>query len=250
MDTIVYQISLFKRILYLLSALLLCNMYVAAVDTLAIVSGYVYDATDYTPLANVNIVETNTHAGTSTDTNGFFSLRVPVKNLWFRITHVGYTERVIRVASYRPDSLLRIMLTKSVAQLDEVNVTGSKSHTLNVPQMGVLSFSQKGIKDIPTLFGEADVIKALQTQPGVSAGTEGLSGMYVRGGNEDENLYMLDGVPIYKITHLGGIFSAINVEAVQDVTFYKSSFPSRYGGRLSSVLDVRTRQGGDRKSVV
>ncbi|MDR0794589.1 MAG: TonB-dependent receptor plug domain-containing protein, partial [Tannerella sp.] len=99
------------------------------------------------------------------------------------------------------------------------------------------------IKQIPVVFGEADIIKALQTQPGVSAGSEGLSGMYVRGGNEDENLFMLDGIPLYKIMHLGGLFSAINVEAVKDVTFYKSSFPARYGGRLSSVLDVRTREG-------
>jgi hypothetical protein len=233
----------FKRFLYSTVTILLCSMSVTAADTLMVVRGYVYDAADHIPLANVNIVEMNTQAGTSTDVNGFFSFRLPSANARLHLTHVAYTDRTIRITHIAPDSLIRIMLTKSTVSLDEVSITGSKSRALNMPQMGVLSFSQEGIKHIPTLFGEADVVKALQTQPGVSAGTEGLSGMFVRGGNDDGNLYMLDGIPVYKITHLGGLFSALNVEAVQDVTFYKSSFPSRYGGRLSSVLDVRTRDG-------
>lgn len=214
-----------------------------AADTLVVAKGYVYDVANNLPLMNVNIVEVNTQTGTSTDVNGFFTLRVPVKDLCLSVTHIAYEERMISMANFVPDSLLNIMLTKSNVQLDEVNVTGSKRYELNAPEMGVLSFSQEDIKNIPVMFGEADVIKALQVQPGVSAGAEGLSGMYVRGGNEDENLYMLDGIPIYKIMHFGGLFSAVNVEAIQDVKFYKSSFPSRYGGRLSSVLDVRTREG-------
>ena len=237
------SIIFLKHILYTTTMIFLCNMYVMATDTLVVVRGYIYDASNRLPLANVNIVETNTHLGSSTDVNGFFNLRAPTKNFRLRITHVAYKDKTISIASYTPDSLLQIMLTKSDIQLGEVSITGSKPNALNAPQMGVLSFSQEAIKSIPSLFGEADVIKALQTQPGVSAGTEGMSGMYVRGGNEDENLYMLDGIPVYKIVHLGGLFSAINVEAIQDVTFYKSSFPSRYGGRLSSVLDVRTREG-------
>ena len=222
---------------------MLCNVYVMAADTLVVVKGYVYDASNRLPLTNVNIVETNTLNGTSTDGNGLFRLRVPRKNFRLRVSHVAYKEITISMASYKPDSLLSIMLNKSDILLEEVSITGSKVSTLNTSQMGTLSFSQENIKSIPSIFGEADIIKALQTQPGVSAGTEGLSGMYVRGGNEDENLYMLDGIPVYKIVHLGGLFSAINEEAIKDVTFHKSSFPSRYGGRLSSVLDVRTREG-------
>ena len=91
--------------------------------------------------------------------------------------------------------------------------------------MGTLKISQKTVKSIPTLLGESDVIKTLQTQPGVSAGTEGLAGMYVRGGNGDENLYMIDGIPLYQVNHLGGLFSAFNAEALKDVDFYKSAFP-------------------------
>ena len=110
-------------------------------------------------------------------------------------------------------------------------------------QMGSLALSQADIKNIPTLFGEADIIKAIQTQPGVSAGTEGLAGMYVRGGSGDDNLFILDGTQLYQANHIGGLFSVFNAEAIQDAAFYKSSFPARYGGRLSSVLDIRTREG-------
>jgi hypothetical protein len=214
-----------------------------AADTLMVVKGYVYDAADQMPVANVNVVDTRTRTGVSSDQNGFFSLQIPANNIRLRLTHVAYTGQTVNVTDFAPDSLLRIALTKSDILLGEVSVTGSRTNALNTTQMGMLSMSKEGIKQIPTVFGEADIIKALQTQPGVSAGAEGMSGMYVRGGNEDENLYMLDGIPLYKITHLGGLFSALNVEAVQDVTFYKSSFPSRYGGRLSSVLDVRAREG-------
>lgn len=91
--------------------------------------------------------------------------------------------------------------------------------------MGTLKISQKTVKSIPTLLGESDVIKTLQTQPGVSAGTEGLAGMYVRGGNGDENLYMIDGIPLYQVNHLGGLFSAFNAEALKDVDFTNRLFP-------------------------
>ena len=233
----------YKRFVHIALFVFLCCEQVSAADTLTVVRGYVYDAADQTPIANVNITNQRTQFGTSTDTNGFFSLRFSGNNNRLRISHVTYKEKTVRITNIASDSLLRIALDKSDIQLDEVNVIGSRVNALKTTQMGMLSVSRDGIKQIPVVFGEADIIKALQTQPGVSAGTEGMSGMYVRGGNDDENLYMIDGIPLYKLTHLGGLFSAINVEAVQDVTFYKSSFPSRYGGRLSSVLDVRTRDG-------
>ena len=236
-------LSNLKRFVYATVMALLCCVRMMATDTLMVVKGYVYDATDNKPLAHVNVMDLRTRTGASTDANGFFSFRSAVNTVQLRLTHVAYAEKTVRFTNIVPDSLLRITLSKSTVQLDEVSVTGARTNALNTPKMGTLSLSREGIKRIPTVFGEADVIKALQTQPGVSAGTEGMSGMYVRGGNEDENLYMIDGIPLYKITHLGGLFSAINVEAMRDVTFYKSSFPARYGGRLSSVLDVSIREG-------
>lgn len=127
--------------------------------------------------------------------------------------------------------------------LPELVVKADASDKLESTSMGKETMSQKGIKRVPTLFGEPDVIKAMQFQPGVSAGTEGFAGMYVRGGNGDENLFVVDGNPIYQLNHLGGLFSPFNVEAIQKLDFYKSSFPARYGGRLSSVVDITTRSG-------
>ena len=108
--------------------------------------------------------------------------------------------------------------------------------------MGMLRLDNEQLMKLPTMLGEPDIIKALTFQPGVSEGVEGFSGLYVRGGGNDQNLILLDGVPLYQISHLGGLFSSFNPQIVNDVTFYKASFPAQYGGRLSSVVDIRTKQ--------
>ncbi|MDR2680308.1 MAG: TonB-dependent receptor [Tannerella sp.] len=216
---------------------------VRAAEPLFTLKGYVYDADSREAILNVTIFELRTKTGTYTNEEGFFSLSLPAKNLQLKISHIGYAEKTITIAALSPDSQITVYLEKSATLLQEVTVTTSKINLLTSPQMGALTINREKIKNIPAVFGEADIIKALQTQPGVSAGTEGLAGMYVRGGNEDENLFMLDGIPLYRVTHLGGLFSAFNVESVDDVVFYKSSFPAQYGGRLSSVLDVRTKSG-------
>lgn len=124
-------------------------------------------------------------------------------------------------------------------RLQEVVKIGHyKEDKLRSAQMGMTVMSQQAIKSVPTLFGEADVIKALQLQPGVSAGTEGFAGMFVRGGENDENMFLIDGSPVYQMNHVGGLFSAYNAEAINHLTFYKGAFPARYGGRLSSVTDI------------
>lgn len=110
-------------------------------------------------------------------------------------------------------------------------------------ELGARKITAKDIIKTPTLFGEADVIKALHMQPGVTEGYEGLAGMYVHGGNDDENLYMLDNVPLYQVNHFAGLFSAFNAENIRYIDFFKSSIPAKYDGRLSSFLDVRTKTG-------
>jgi len=183
---------LLKSYISLTIIILLFSTQMMAVETQIIIRGYVYDIEDNTPVSNANIMEPRSRIGVSTDANGFFSLQLPVNANQLRITHIAYKEKIIHISNIAPDSLLRIMLTKSDIQLEEVSVTSSRNNILNTTQMGTVFLSQKSIKQIPTVFGEADIIKVLQTQPGVSAGTEGLSGMYVRGGNEDENLYPLN----------------------------------------------------------
>lgn len=124
-------------------------------------------------------------------------------------------------------------------QMQEVVVTGNASErNLKAPQMGRVSMSSDVLRAMPVMFAEPDIVKTLQTQPGVTQGIEGFTGLYVRGGNDDQNLFLYQGLPLYQVSHLGGIFSSFNVATVRKVDFYKASFPAQYGGRVSSITDI------------
>lgn len=140
-------------------------------------------------------------------------------------------------------------LTKKIHKLDEVIILGSQTQQKNLlsPRMGNVSVSAELIKSIPMMFGEADVLKALQVQPGVSTGVEGFSGMYVRGGENDENMYVLHNLPLYHVSHIGGFFSSFNVATIDRVNFYKSGFPPSFGGRVSSFTDIRLKESNYEK---
>ena len=116
-----------------------------------------------------------------------------------------------------------------------ITASNEERHALHSSDVGSSTLSIGKINAIPAVFGERDVIKSLQLDPGVSAGVEGLAGMYVHGGNADENLYMLDNIPLYQVNHLGGLFSTFNPGVLRNVDFYKSSFPAKYDGRISSL---------------
>ena len=133
-------------------------------------------------------------------------------------------------------------LNDSVRTLSEVSISAGATRNLYSPQMGMLTLEADRIQKLPTLFGEPDLVKVLQTQAGVSQGVEGFSGLYVRGGNNDENLFIYNGLPLYHVTHLGGIFSSFNVATISEVNFYKSAFPSQFGGRLSSIVDIKMKR--------
>ena len=133
---------------------------------------------------------------------------------------------------------------KTPKMLDEVVVVSRlEAPAVETSEIGAKKLTAKEIINTPVMFGESDVIKALQMQPGISEGQEGLAGMNVHGGNADENLYMLDNVPLYQVNHFAGLFSAFNPEAIRYIDFFKSSIPAKYDGRLSSYLDVRTKNG-------
>lgn len=128
--------------------------------------------------------------------------------------------------------------------LDELLVVSRlESPAVETAEIGAKKVTANEIRNTPALFGEADVIKSLHTQPGVVEGAEGMAGMYVHGGNSDENLYMLDNVPMYQVNHFAGLFSAFNPDIIRYIDFYKSSMPAKYDGRLSSYLDVRLKNG-------
>lgn len=153
----------------------------------------------------------------------------------------------VRKTEPRQPGVSAYSLTKSSEipkMLQEVVVVSRlEAPQTETAEIGAKKLTATEILNTPTLFGEADVIKALQMQPGIAEGTEGMAGMYVHGGNSDENLYMLDNVPLYQVNHFAGLFSAFNPEAIRYIDFYKSSVPAKYDSRLSSFLDVRTKNG-------
>lgn len=149
-----------------------------------------------------------------------------------------------RKAPVKPQNSLANMAMGKSTMLEEIVVVSRlEAPAVETAEMGARKVTEAEVRNTPVLFGESDVIKALQTQPGVSEGTEGMAGMYVHGGNSDENLYMLDNVPLYQVNHFGGLFSAFNTDIIRYIDFFKSSFPAKYDGRLSSFMDVRLRNG-------
>ncbi len=208
------------------------------------VSGFVRDKRSAESLIGASVYEAHSRVGTASNNFGFFSLTLPPGNITIRSSYIGYTSHQHILNGLERDTVLTIELEPS-ASLQEVVITGQSNDKQSVlsTQMGALEINQQTIRSTPVMFGEADIIKTLQLTPGVSAGTEGTAGMYVRGSNVDENLFLIDGNPVYQINHIGGIFSAFNPEAISGMDFFKSGFPSRYGGRLSSVVDVHTKEG-------
>ena len=182
---------------------------------------------------------------------------LPNGEVEIRCSYLGYQTKIHKFNLVN-DTTLTILLQPS-NELNEVTVYGgSPRQDFGVlgAQMGAIDVPISQIKAIPALFGETDVLKALQLLPGVQGGTEGSAGLYVRGGGPDQNLLLLDGIPVYNVNHMGGFFSVFNADALKNITLYKGNFPARFSSRLSSVVDIRMNDGnakeihGDRKSVV
>ena len=204
------------------------------------ISGFVKDGSGET-LINATIFDQTTGLGTMTNAYGFFSLTLPVGEHRLRCSYIGFEDKHIslQLASNRTENIT----LKENARLGEVVVTGDLNSPLMHTQTGKISLNMRDIKTEFSLLSSADVVKTLQRTSGVSEGIELMSGLYVHGGNNDENLFMIDGTPLYQVNHSLGLFSSFNADMVKNVDFYKSGFPARYGGRLSSVIDVRTRDG-------
>ncbi len=206
------------------------------------ISGYVTDAISFETLIGSNIMENNLKQGTSTNPYGYYSITLPEGQTSIRFSYLGYTTE-LRTFFLQQDTLLNIRM-KDANLLNEVVIVSDKAESGNLAtQMGAIEIPITQIKKTPSILGEADVMKAIQMMPGVQAGVDGSAGLYIRGGGPDQNLILLDGVPVYNVDHMFGFFSVFTPEAVKKVTLFKSSFPARFGGRLSSVVDVRTNDG-------
>lgn len=211
----------------------------------ATVSGFVREEGSEEPLVGVIVTGADGKSRTATNSMGFYSLTLPCGPQSLSFSYMGYEPQTTRPFTLTVSRNVDVNLIPTTTQLSEVEVLASPNRNLSMstPSIGSLKVSKSAIASTPVIFGESDVIKTIQLEPGVSAGIEGTAGMYVHGGNTDENLYMLDNIPLYQVNHFGGLFSAFNVEALRNVDFYKSSFPARYDGRLSSFMDVNTKDG-------
>lgn len=209
------------------------------------ISGYVKDASSGEILIGATLSEARSAVGTISNTHGFYSLTLNSDTVTLIYSYVGFNQKYIQIYLDR-DTLINVNLESAV--LDELIVQASKTDDIYESTMmsgATIPISQ--IKSMPALFGETDILKVLQLMPGVQSGNEGSTGLYVRGGGPDQNLLLLDGVPIYNSTHLFGFFSIFNADAINHVDLIKGGFPARYGGRLSSVIDISMKEGNQKK---
>ena len=210
-------------------------------------SGYVTDSLTNEFLIGATVHIANTSIGASSNAYGFYSLTVEKGSSSLIVNYLGYETKTILI-DVTSSTTLDISLKEKRTTLQEVVVSSKKNdQKILSSSMSVEKISAKEIKQIPMVLGEADVIKAIQLLPGVSAANEGSGGFNVRGGSADQNLILLDEAIVYNPSHLFGFFSVFNADALKDATIYKGGIPSKYGGRLSSVLDIRMREGNNKK---
>ncbi|MEO7283725.1 MAG: TonB-dependent receptor [Gelidibacter sp.] len=206
-------------------------------------SGRITDQASNESLIGVNIIFPELQTGTITNEYGFYSITLPEGTYNFQISYLGFNS-ISETISINENKTLNYKLTESTESLQEIIIT-ENVEKLNIrkPQMSVNSLSINTIKQMPVVLGEVDVIKSITLLPGVTNAGEGSSGFNVRGGSADQNLILLDEATIFNSSHLFGLFSVFNPDAIKDLKLYKGGIPAKYGGRVSSVLDIYQREG-------
>jgi hypothetical protein len=210
-------------------------------------SGYLKDASNGEALIGATIYVEEIHQGTASNAYGFYSLTIPKGNYTLQVSFIGY-ETVKQKIEATSSKTISVSLIESTEQLAEVIVRGEAANA-NVErvEMGMATLPVKTIKKLPAFMGEVDIIKTIQLLPGIQSGGEASSGLYVRGGGPDENLMLLDEAPVYNASHLMGFFSVFNSDAIKDIQVYKSGIPAEYGGKGSSVIDIRQKDGNSQR---
>ncbi len=212
------------------------------------VSGTIKDAGTGEDLIGANVlVKELPGTGASTNVYGFYSLTLPKGQYTLIFQYIGY-EPIEKSIDLNDNKKISLELKEASSQLQEVVITATKEdENVTSTDMGALKLSPKEIESIPVLFGEKDILKTVQLMPGVQTAGEGSTGFYVRGGSADQNLILLDGAPVYNASHLLGFFSVFNSDALKDINLIKGNMPAEYGGRLSSVMDVKMKDGNAKK---
>lgn len=207
------------------------------------VSGYLRDAETGEELLYATVRVPGTSQGVSTNLYGFYSLTLPQGTYEINYSYVGY-EAVTLTFELNEDITQDVELRTASVELDEVVIAAeNENENITNTEVSVISLDVQKVKKIPVIFGEQDILKTIQLLPGVSGNSEGSSGFFVRGGDADQNLILLDEAPLYNASHLLGFFSVFNSDALKDVKLYKGGIPAQFGGRGSSVMDARMRNG-------
>lgn len=211
------------------------------------ISGKIKDIENNETLLGVNVIVKELNTGTVSNAYGFYSLTLPKSQYTLTISYLGFktlSETIILDSDIKKD----FFLTPSSEQLDEITITDNfEQQNIRKPEMSLNRLKQSTIKQIPVVFGEADVLRSIVQLPGVTNAGEGTSGFNVRGGSADQNLILLDEAVIFNSSHLFGLFSVFNPDAVKDLKLYKGGIPAQYGGRVSSVLDIKQKDGNNKE---
>ncbi len=212
-----------------------------------IISGFIRDSRNGESLSGAVIyLKENPSAGIYSNSYGYYALTLPAGNYTLIVHYMGFKTKSISL-DLKDNLTLNIDLEEESIALKEITVTGEKDNNNVVSNELISNINVREIRNIPVIFGEKDILKTIQLMPGISPAGEGNSGFYVRGGGVDQNLILLDEAPVYNPSHLLGFFSTFSSDAIKDITVYKGGFPAEYGGRLSSVVDVRMNEGNNKE---
>ncbi|MDR9416816.1 MAG: TonB-dependent receptor [Gracilimonas sp.] len=209
------------------------------------ISGHIYDNSEQEALPGATLYLPELEKGTATNAYGFYSLTINSSPVKLSVSYLGY-ETIDTLINLEKNKTIDFYLVEQVGQLGELHVSATNfelQEQVNSTKMSTVNIKPREITNIPTLAGEADLIKVAQLMPGITSGNEGTTGMFVRGGTDDQNLVILDDAVVYNLSHLFGFFSVFNSDAIKDVEITKGGFTPDHGGRLSSVMDIRMNDG-------
>jgi hypothetical protein len=230
--------------------LFICSIFTVNAQDKFTISGYAKDSKNGEALIGVTVYKKNSQIGTSTNEYGFYSLTLPKGQDTIVFSFVGY-KTVMKPVNLNSNQTLSLEIGEEGKELEEVVISSEREDkNIKSMEMSVAKLDIKQIQKMPALLGEVDIIKSIQLLPGVTTVGEGASGFNVRGGNIDQNLVLMDEAPVYNSSHLFGFFSIFNPDAVKDVKLIKGGIPAQYGGRASSVLDIRMKEGNSKKMEV
>jgi hypothetical protein len=215
------------------------------------INGFIEDNVSGERLIGCYVFDSASMHGIVTNSFGYFNLLLNEGNNTIVSYYLGYAKQTLTVGLKKDTTIIIKLSAAKPTEINEVKVVNSKYEAnLTKPQMSLLNMSNKDIKEIPVLLGETDVMRAIQIMPGIQAANERSTGLSVRGGSIDQNLFLLDDAPVYQISHIAGFYSVFNADAVKDIKVYKGDMPANYGGRLASVVDIRLKDGNMQNYVV